>query len=165
MNKIYILEINGTYKIGRTKNIKQRLMGLQTAVPEKIKVINEYNVENNVIIERYIHHLLRKYRVRGEFFNCSIEHIRNVIDKIITMELLEDNNFSRILRNNFEKGSSSDYVQLKDIRKLFREHKISTDLENVINVLKNVFEYSEFYIKKKINYKQIKSLFMNIKSK
>jgi hypothetical protein len=91
MNKIYILEINGTYKIGRTKNIKQRLRGLQTAVPEKIKVVNEYIVENNIIIERYIHHLLRKHRIRGEFFNCSIEHIRNVIDKIMDMEMLNNN--------------------------------------------------------------------------
>ena len=113
---IYILDINNQIKIGHTKNINKRIKSLQTACETEIKLISLYECVNNKKIEQFVHHVLRDYRSScGEFFNCSINHMKFVIESCIDLEYIEDQDqkykIKNLLLENFEIGNNNDFVK------------------------------------------------------
>jgi hypothetical protein len=89
MNNIYcyfIQEgINGNIKIGVTKSIKSRLITLQTANSEKLRLLGY--VVGNKEKESELHRLFIEYRVQGEFFKVNQE----LIDYINENNLIQEN--------------------------------------------------------------------------
>jgi hypothetical protein len=58
---------NTNIKIGRSKNVKERLSSLQVASSAKLQV--EYVIENmDPSFEQHIHSLVSRYNVSGEWF-------------------------------------------------------------------------------------------------
>lgn len=59
--KLYIIQEgnNLIYKIGRSCNINDRIKNLQTANPNKLKLINSFECENCPILETEIHNHLK----------------------------------------------------------------------------------------------------------
>ena len=61
---------HSSYKIGITKNIKERLETLQTSSPKKLRLIFKYPSTDSRTIEKSLHNHFRHYRIRdnGEWF-------------------------------------------------------------------------------------------------
>lgn len=70
-------------KVGVTQSIKQRLKGLQTGCPVKLKVYHAVRVRDWAAqnIERAAHHKLRPFRTHGEWFDVTPDEALAVIVK------------------------------------------------------------------------------------
>lgn len=84
MNKgyIYIIEIDGYFKIGRTKDIKKRLVSIKTSNANKEKVVLLLEVPYYKSAEKLLHFKFRRKRIKGEWFSLTkedIEDIRNIL--------------------------------------------------------------------------------------
>lgn len=81
---VYIIKTDGGYKVGKTKDINNRMKGLQTANLKDIEVVLDFRTSNSDLLERTVHYVLDRYRCNSnrEFFDCNINHIKNVINII-----------------------------------------------------------------------------------
>ena len=76
-------DIENVKKVGKTtKTSKIRKDQLQTACVNNVEILYEVKTSNCSLLETLIHYSLHKYRLgKREHFNCSIEHIKFVMDK------------------------------------------------------------------------------------
>ena len=89
ISNVYVIKgsrINPTesnYKIGITRNIKERLETLQTSSPDKLELIFKYPTTESREIEKSLHNLFKYYRIRenGEWFKFEDEKISQWIRK------------------------------------------------------------------------------------
>ena len=80
---VYFIQSLDTIKIGCTKNLNERIKGIQTSNPHGLVVIGA--IKGNSFEEKAIHKKLEKYRVTGEWFkNCN--EVRSCIEKILNGE-------------------------------------------------------------------------------
>jgi hypothetical protein len=70
------------YKIGRTNNVDKRKKSLQTAQVEEVKILYEYKTCDDVLLEYIIHNILKQYKMNKEHFECDINYIKLIIQKI-----------------------------------------------------------------------------------
>ena len=94
------------YKIGRTKNLKNRLQMLQTGCPFDLNVIASVGSYNLISNENYLHNLFKNKKARNEWFdfdNYEIDLIklwfkhednRSVIDVIWRTNKTTEEKFS-----------------------------------------------------------------------
>jgi hypothetical protein len=69
--EIYLYLISepfGLFKIGIAADVEQRLSTLQAATPYDLTIVAKMRVAHATRIESFIHDLLAKHRVRGEWF-------------------------------------------------------------------------------------------------
>lgn len=76
--KIYLVKIvnddNSLYKIGFTKgSVHKRIKELQTGCPYEIHMVNTYNTEFGMIIERTLHNIFSDKKTYGEWFKLDLE--------------------------------------------------------------------------------------------
>lgn len=69
------------YKIGMAKNIEQRIQGLQTGNPFKLKIELCFYVESMSKIEREIHSCFNKNRKSGEWFGLSDKDLEYIVKR------------------------------------------------------------------------------------
>ena len=69
----------GVYKIGFSGNITQRNNASQTYSSTKVEKLFEFKTYNMRLLEKIIHNILHKYKVRNEFYKCNLEYIKNII--------------------------------------------------------------------------------------
>ena len=70
---IYIFTDYERFKIGRSSNPDARLKQMRTASSRKIDVINTIEVTDSILAEKFLHTLLHRRRVRGEWFDLDTE--------------------------------------------------------------------------------------------
>lgn len=82
---IYLVEGGGRFKIGITKATKPtaRLRGLQTGSPVKLRLVYSAFVADSVAAESLAHGLLARFRLHGEWFECSEDRARSILDTVI----------------------------------------------------------------------------------
>ena len=85
MSKSFIYIIgpeNGPYKIGHSVNPDKRCSQLQTGRLEKIRVLYTKEIDKEIVevIEKLIHKQLSVHKVRGEWFNLSLDDMIMEID-------------------------------------------------------------------------------------
>lgn len=80
---IYLVEGGGRFKIGIAKSAKARLTSLQTGSPVPLKLVHSAFVNDCVRAEQLAHGLLARYRLHGEWFECSKEQGLNVLNTVI----------------------------------------------------------------------------------
>lgn len=82
---VYIVRHGATrlYKIGKTSvgSMKRRLQNLQVGNPIGLTIIGNLTHNNALMLEAKIHNLLATHRVRGEWFDCSLEEIYRAVGK------------------------------------------------------------------------------------
>ena len=68
---VYLLRQEGTdiFKVGITKDIKQRVKSLQTGCSNKIEVYKVFESENASRLEATIHNLWTHKKIMNEWFN------------------------------------------------------------------------------------------------
>jgi hypothetical protein len=94
---VYIIQklSDCTFKIGVSKNPKQRLKALQTGNEGKLKLLDSYASEFAHKIERTLHRQLSHYKGEGEWFDISLVEAYDFHEKCKQIE----NNFI-ILKEN-----------------------------------------------------------------
>jgi DNA-binding NarL/FixJ family response regulator len=121
MNKfVYVLSnesMPGTYKIGKTSNIKTRLKDLDsTSNPTPFKVEILFECEDHDYVEKKMHKIFSDYRVRSnrEFFRTNLLSVRKAFksfpgkiveysetnhtnNKIINCKLKNDKSYTKTL--------------------------------------------------------------------
>lgn len=95
-------------KIGKTYDIRSRLIDLQIGSPFRLKVFGYFESDNPDKSERYLHKSLKKYNVSGEWFLISNE----MIEIIQTRFYLAENNLTDLI------VQSDDTPEKTKIRKL-----------------------------------------------
>jgi KilA-N domain/T5orf172 domain len=80
----------GIYKIGRTKNLKNRGSGHNTTHVngDKIKVLASYKVNDSVLVEKNIHNKLAGLATKNdtEMFMCPYDLLKNLVELIIDFD-------------------------------------------------------------------------------
>ncbi len=90
---IYVLktteDIEGVYKIGRTKNFAERLKVHQSSHPDKLEIMHVYETDNIEAVENCLKLLLKTkaYRKRREFYEIDIDLLKELIKSCDCMNL------------------------------------------------------------------------------
>ena len=72
---VYVIQAGAYYKIGRTRNMTQRITELQLANPLPIAVIHTWETFPAQRLERWLHRRLSHAKVRGEWFHLTDEEV------------------------------------------------------------------------------------------
>jgi len=78
--KIYIiLNIDeNTHKIGYSKDIEERIKGLEVANSSELKCIHEYPTKYNAsMLETFLHRHFKSKHIRGEWFKLNDNDIKS----------------------------------------------------------------------------------------
>jgi prophage antirepressor-like protein len=59
---VYIIRTDGGYKVGKTKDINNRVKGLQTGNNREIEVVFDFKTSNSDLLEKNVHYILDRYR-------------------------------------------------------------------------------------------------------
>ena len=70
------------HKVGITNNPKARLIQVQTSNPEEVCLVFQKKVLNTEMVERKLHHALRRQRVRGEWFELPQELVEAIVSDV-----------------------------------------------------------------------------------
>lgn len=92
--KIYLIKDGeDRYKIGYSKNPKERLKQLQTAGATEYHLFYEIECEYATKVERVMHRYMNRYRTNGEWFQLPYEDVMAFPDLVRKT----DNNFKLIV--------------------------------------------------------------------
>jgi hypothetical protein len=78
---IYIIKSDFGYKIGKSKDAKNRVKNIGLQLPFKIELIFQFYVEGYHMKEKQLHEQFKNKHINGEWFNLSdedIEAIKNI---------------------------------------------------------------------------------------
>lgn len=125
MEYIYIVKNEAfpqMVKIGRTKNIQQRLMELNQIIPTQWELVKSYEVENSAYTEKFIHNALSNTRVREdrEFFSTL------GMDIVVSVDVLVADADHFYAKRRFKSVEKID--SFTQICKLIREARIAKKL-------------------------------------
>lgn len=82
---IYLVEGGGRFKVGITKATKPhaRLRSLQTGSPVQLRIVHSAFVQDSAAAESLAHGLLARFRLHGEWFECTEERARSILETVI----------------------------------------------------------------------------------
>jgi hypothetical protein len=76
---VYFLKAdNGLTKIGRTKDLDKRMFHFTVKLPYKLEVIHSIKTDYTIQLEKRLHEKYDSFRVRGEWFALSDEHLEEI---------------------------------------------------------------------------------------
>lgn len=104
MKYVYLIQLEGTdvYKIGFSKNPKQRVKSLQTANPYKLILVDSYLTKRANVLEKTLHRRFASYKVdenlyklKGEFFQLdydTVKKFQETCKKVdMNLQVIEEN--------------------------------------------------------------------------
>ncbi len=132
-NPIYAM-YGELYKIGRAKNINDRLKSYTTSYPEESEI--KYSIRHPYYkeLEKVVHLTLKEHRMSSnrEFFKCSLDLIKETIDKVKEYTLEEISNSLNkgvdVILNGYKKEEVK--VDVKEPIELSRENIIKVFNQN-----------------------------------
>lgn len=78
---VYIIKQGDFFKIGKTYNLQSRLAGLQTATPEKIKIVAYVETDELCALEKELHKEMKPFHSHGEWFKFDSEVLERIMAK------------------------------------------------------------------------------------
>jgi len=136
------------YKIGRAKDINERMKSYVTSYPEESEI--KYSIKHPYYkeIEKLVHLTLKEHRMSNnrEFFKCSLDLIKETIDEAreYTLEELSIrlNKGVGVILNGYKKEEVKEPINLsrENIIKVFKEN----DKELYTLFFNNVFFFKYF---------------------
>jgi prophage antirepressor-like protein len=134
---LYVIKTDGGYKVGKTKDIKNRMKGLQTANVEDIQVILDFKTSNSELLERNIHYILSRYRCNSnrEFFDCNLDYIKNVVT--IMGHTIDT------LKSSYQDISSDELIDQLNKKLKTKYESIQTSLTDEFKINKFINTYIE----------------------
>ncbi|KAJ3080963.1 hypothetical protein HK102_002672 [Quaeritorhiza haematococci] len=78
----YVIKTDGGIKVGKTKDVRKRVKGLQTANVGELKILLAFPTCEPDLVEKGVHLFLDRYRSNAnrEFFDCDPEYIKSVVE-------------------------------------------------------------------------------------
>lgn len=76
---VYLIRSGDYHKIGIAKNVKARMLSLDTSNPMPIELIESHKCKQARKVERYLHDKYAEQRVKLEWFKLNDEQITEVI--------------------------------------------------------------------------------------
>lgn len=99
----YLIESGGYYKIGVSADVNKRIETLQTSSPHTVECVAYYLTKQSaVVVEKELHKLFAKYRMRGEWFDFEQRFTQEAFDSLCDkygmtkLDFLEDGKCSAI---------------------------------------------------------------------
>lgn len=97
---VYILKTGkNLYKIGKTQDIQKRLAAYQTYLPVLFRIIRQYPADNMTELEESLHVIFQHKRVKGEWFELSVDDITicdNIVRNFALNKLQKQKNYPEI---------------------------------------------------------------------
>jgi hypothetical protein len=123
------------YKIGQTKDIKDRLYDYSTYYPEESEILYSIKHPYYKDLEKVVHLKLKDYRVKDkrEFFKCKLDLIKTIMIKVKKYTLKD---ISELLNKNTDTiENRCETFTLKEPLNLTKERifKIYSDLSNELS--------------------------------
>ncbi len=78
---VYVISAGDFIKIGVARDVSKRVHQMRVGCPFEIEVLRAWPCSDPYAFERRLHHQLRAYRVRGEWFRVN----QGGIEKLLTM--------------------------------------------------------------------------------
>jgi hypothetical protein len=79
---VYALRSLGMVKVGFAKSVKIRVRQLQTGCPGEIEILAAHRVKYPRTVETLWHSRLRRYHVRGEWFEVPADELKFVVESL-----------------------------------------------------------------------------------
>lgn len=89
------------YKVGISKNPKERLRALQTGHPERLQLHYMVEAEHSQpkLLETAVHRNIKQYNTTGEWFDVPLDKLKLELDFIL-IRYGNDPNLKILLKNN-----------------------------------------------------------------
>jgi hypothetical protein len=84
---VYVIEVDGFFKIGYTQSFKKRMMEIKISSPHPINVIYKFHTNYGLEIEKILQESFEDKRVSGEWFDLDRE---DLYDIYISLSIFED---------------------------------------------------------------------------
>jgi hypothetical protein len=72
---VYVIQAGAYFKIGRTRNLTQRLVGLRTGSPAPLTVIYQLETPESDGLERWLHRRFAEARLQSEWYQLTPEQL------------------------------------------------------------------------------------------
>jgi len=133
--KVYILDFGNRIKIGRTKNIEQRIRTIENAAGEKAKQV--FYLETDGIKEKLLHHYLQEHRTIGEYFTCSFDIAKTALENIASEPTPIKNNVKK------EPITKEKYEDIEYIQSIMKNVHVIIKCNNFVRNAKYNFSLQE----------------------
>lgn len=151
----FIGGVDGPIKIGKAKNVKSRLAGIQTGHPYKLDVIG--TMLGRVGLESAIHQRFKHIRLNGEWFSRTEELVSFIDSHSIGLDLSSTGKVKEVVR--FKKIPRERIEKFRDrieasVKARYEKKLADWTVANINNVLrvadklfemKRILEDGEFY--------------------
>jgi len=74
----FLQDDHNRIKIGKTKNLSNRIFGIGLNLPVRPKLFHSIETDNITILERHFHSMFKKYRLNGEWFDIPQEELLKI---------------------------------------------------------------------------------------
>jgi prophage antirepressor-like protein len=137
---VYVISTDkqGVYKIGRSRNTKERVKSIQTNNVEDLRIEFDFLTSNDKLLEESIHYVLDRYRSNSnrEHFWCNKDYIvmvikllGNVIDTLkSSYDTISQDKLLEYVSNNLLQGQSDPSVIKQNII-ISQPHHSDSDTE------------------------------------
>ena len=146
------------YKIGKTKNIKERMQNYSTGYldNEKIKVFKYIKVAHSQSLERYIFEFLKPYQQEDkEMFKVEYKILDDLFNKIEAFELHAVNNFNEIIKSDPSKSNLIESFE-SHVAECFTNKSDESELVEILNATPNpTNQMTEIIIEPPINWQKM----------
>ncbi len=122
---IYIIKNGNDYKIGKSKDVKNRLNQLQTSHSTKLELIESYATNYPDIDEKHLHEIFKPKYIRGEWYQLDshdLKKIEKYFDHSVKRIKMPDNEIKRL--NNLKNAS---YLSDDDFLSIYIKNLASKD--------------------------------------
>jgi hypothetical protein len=124
-------KLNPYVKIGMTYDFKKRVSGIQTGSPLQLKFFGIIECNDPRVVEKFLHTLLKKDRLVGEWFKVS----QGLIDAIKTRYKVRDNNLDD-LRSSVE--DTPETIRIRELERTVKTlRKELQSLKQYTKILKS----------------------------
>lgn len=133
-------------KIGKTsgESVLDRFNSFRTYAPFGAEIVGFFETDNGHRDERELHQLFKSHRLQGEFFDISIDMVKNII-----FEKNKDYHKAYSIFNEWMANDENDSSRLMSLMSKVKEIKIeeSNQISNIIldYITKNAFELNIWY--------------------
>lgn len=132
-------------KIGKTSgdSVLDRFNSFRTYAPFGAEIVGFFETDNGHRDEKELHQLFKNHRLEGEFFDISVDMVRNIVYKKNKSYHKALSIFNEWIANS--ENDSSKLISLMDKAKVTEFDQSNILSKSIIQYIKNNFEVNQWY--------------------
>jgi hypothetical protein len=132
-------------KIGKTsgESVLDRFNSFRTYAPFGAEIVGFFETDNGHRDEKELHKLFKDHRLQGEFFDISLDIVKNII-----YEKNKDYHKAYTIFNEWIARDENDYSKLNLLLEKFKDINVEQSIiisQPIIDFIKNNFEVNKWY--------------------